>query len=87
MLCSGVLCCGVQEWAGHVLGLPASRIVCQVKRMGGGFGGKETRSMLYSTAVAVAAHKLQRPVRINVKRDVDMVSSGQRAVRHTVGLG
>ena len=69
-----------QEWASHVLNLPASKITCHVKRLGGGFGGKETRCLIYSSAVAVAAHHLKRPVRIAVKRDLDMASSGQRAV-------
>jgi len=79
-----------QEWASHVLNLPASKITCHVKRLGGGFGGKETRCLIYSSAVAVAAHHLKRPVRIAVKRDLDMASSGQRAVcysssvKHTI---
>lgn len=46
--------------------------------MGGAFGGKETRSVFASTAVALAAHRLRRPVRINLDRDVDMWSTGTR---------
>lgn len=42
------------------LGVPASHIVCRVKRMGGGFGGKESRSTMLSTVVAVAAQKLEK---------------------------
>ncbi len=41
-----------------VLGVPANRIVCRVKRMGGGFGGKETRTVPISAAVAAAAKKV-----------------------------
>jgi hypothetical protein len=60
------------------LGVPANRVVCRVKRMGGGFGGKETRSVFVSTATAVAAHHLGKPVRCVLDRDVDMVASGGR---------
>lgn len=40
-----------------VLGVPNNRVGVRVKRMGGGFGGKESRSTILSTAVAVAAYK------------------------------
>ncbi|CAM9251540.1 unnamed protein product [Phaeothamnion confervicola] len=46
--------------------------------MGGGFGGKETRSVFVSCAVALAAHLTGRPVRIALDRDVDMHITGQR---------
>lgn len=39
------------------LGVPANRVVIRVKRMGGGFGGKESRTTILSTVVAVAANK------------------------------
>nr|XP_057906870.1 xanthine dehydrogenase/oxidase [Doryrhamphus excisus] len=60
------------------LGIPANRVAVRVKRMGGGFGGKETRSTVLSTVVAVAAHKLQRPVRCMLDRDEDMLITGGR---------
>ena len=40
------------------LGVPANRIVCKVKRLGGGFGGKETRAAPLGVVVAVAANKV-----------------------------
>ncbi len=40
-----------------VLGVPANRVVCRVKRLGGGFGGKETRSVFLSCALAVIKKK------------------------------
>ncbi|KAH0622641.1 hypothetical protein JD844_025123 [Phrynosoma platyrhinos] len=46
-----------QEFVANALGVPSNRIVVRVKRMGGGFGGKESRSTIVSTAVAVAAVK------------------------------
>ncbi|KAI8800353.1 molybdopterin binding aldehyde oxidase/xanthine dehydrogenase [Cladochytrium replicatum] len=67
-----------QHLVSHVLGVPANRIVCRVKRLGGGFGGKETRSCFLSCAVAVAAHKLKKPVRYALSREEDMILSGTR---------
>eukprot|EP00455_Lapot_gusevi_P049471 TRINITY_DN701_c0_g2_i7.p1 TRINITY_DN701_c0_g2~~TRINITY_DN701_c0_g2_i7.p1 ORF type:complete len:1205 (-),score=381.89 TRINITY_DN701_c0_g2_i7:387-4001(-) len=67
-----------QETVAHVLGLPQHRVMTRVKRLGGGFGGKETRSIFFAVAVSVAARALNRPVRISLDRDVDMVASGQR---------
>lgn len=67
-----------QNFVAHVCGVPASKVVARVKRMGGGFGGKETRSVFVSCAAAVAAHRLQRPVKIALDRDVDMLITGAR---------
>uniref|UniRef100_A0AAR2K4L4 Xanthine dehydrogenase/oxidase n=1 Tax=Pygocentrus nattereri TaxID=42514 RepID=A0AAR2K4L4_PYGNA len=67
-----------QALVAKALGVPASHIVCRVKRMGGGFGGKESRSTILSTVVAVAAHKVKRPVRCMLDRDEDMLVSGGR---------
>lgn len=49
-----------------------------MKRLGGGFGGKETRSIQLAGIVAVAAKKSKRPVRCMLNRDEDMMTSGQR---------
>ncbi|CAB1330518.1 unnamed protein product [Coregonus sp. 'balchen'] len=71
------------------LGVPASRVVVRVKRMGGGFGGKESRSTTLSTVVAVAAYRLKRPVRCMLDRDEDMLVTGGRHPfygRYKVGL-
>ncbi|XP_066529339.1 xanthine dehydrogenase/oxidase isoform X2 [Hoplias malabaricus] len=67
-----------QALVAKALGVPASHIVCRVKRLGGGFGGKESRSTILSTVVAVAAHKVKRPVRCMLDRDEDMLISGGR---------
>ena len=42
----------------YALGIPANHVVTRVKRIGGGFGGKETRSLLFSVLVALAAKRL-----------------------------
>uniref|UniRef100_A0A8C3PWL7 Xanthine dehydrogenase/oxidase n=1 Tax=Chrysolophus pictus TaxID=9089 RepID=A0A8C3PWL7_CHRPC len=67
-----------QEFTARALGVPSNRIVVRVKRMGGGFGGKETRNTILTTVVAVAAFKIGRPVRCMLDRDEDMLISGGR---------
>ncbi|MEJ1287177.1 hypothetical protein NN561_018192 [Cricetulus griseus] len=67
-----------QSFVAKMLGVPDNRIVVRVKRMGGGFGGKETRSTVVSTAVALAAYKTGRPVRCMLDRDEDMLITGGR---------
>ncbi|KAJ2827427.1 hypothetical protein IWW50_001894, partial [Coemansia erecta] len=62
----------------EALGVPAARVVCHVKRMGGGFGGKESRSVLVTTLAALGAHHTGRAVRLVLDRDEDMQMSGQR---------
>ncbi|XP_053396021.1 xanthine dehydrogenase/oxidase-like isoform X1 [Mercenaria mercenaria] len=67
-----------QHVTAEALNVPANRIVVRVKRIGGGFGGKETRSVMISTPVAIAANKLGRPVRVMLDRDEDMLMTGTR---------
>lgn len=67
-----------QRYVSHVLGIPQNKVVCKLKRIGGGFGGKETRSAFIAAAAAVPAYLLQRPVRITLDRDMDMAITGQR---------
>lgn len=77
-----------QTMVAAVLGLPANRVTCRVKRMGGGFGGKETRSIYLACALAVGAYRLNRPVRCMLDRHEDMASSGGRhpfLARYRVG--
>ncbi|XP_036603994.1 xanthine dehydrogenase/oxidase isoform X1 [Trichosurus vulpecula] len=78
-----------QSFVAKVLGVPANRIAVRVKRMGGGFGGKETRSTVVSTAVALAAYKTGCPVRCMLDRDEDMLITGGRhpfMARYKVGF-
>ncbi|KAL2332174.1 hypothetical protein Fmac_019755 [Flemingia macrophylla] len=67
-----------QKYVSHVLGLPMSKVVCKTKRIGGGFGGKETRSAFIAAAASVPSYLLNRPVKITLDRDVDMMITGQR---------
>ncbi|OAG05168.1 xanthine dehydrogenase [Paraphaeosphaeria sporulosa] len=67
-----------QAYVAKVCGVEANKIVTRVKRMGGGFGGKETRSVQLAGIVACAANKTRRPVRCMLNRDEDILTSGQR---------
>ncbi|XP_055644800.1 xanthine dehydrogenase isoform X2 [Toxorhynchites rutilus septentrionalis] len=68
----------IQHQVAHALGIHSSRVVSKVKRLGGGFGGKESRAGLVAVPVALAAHTLRRPVRCMLDRDEDMAMSGTR---------
>jgi xanthine dehydrogenase/oxidase len=61
-----------QKLCAKTLGIPQHKLVSKTKRLGGGFGGKETRSAFLHCAVAVAAYHLQRPVK------QDMQTTGHR---------
>lgn len=67
-----------QTFVAQVLGVPAHKVVTKVRRLGGGFGGKESRSIQISAICAVAAKKVKRTVRCMLNRDEDIVTSGQR---------
>ncbi|KAK4419557.1 Xanthine dehydrogenase 1 [Sesamum alatum] len=67
-----------QKYVANVLGLPMSKVVCKTKRIGGGFGGKETRSAFVAAAAAIPSYLLNRPVKITLDRDIDMIVTGQR---------
>ena len=68
----------VQHMVGHVLGIPSNAVTVQTRRMGGGFGGKETQGNQFAALAAVAAKKLRRPVKFRPDRDEDMVMTGKR---------
>ncbi|MCO5564577.1 hypothetical protein L7F22_018241 [Adiantum nelumboides] len=67
-----------QKYVAHVLGIPMNKVVCKTKRIGGGFGGKETKSAFVAAAAAVPAYLLKRPVKLTLDRDIDMLITGQR---------
>ncbi|MDR3471149.1 MAG: xanthine dehydrogenase molybdopterin binding subunit [Devosia sp.] len=68
----------VQEIAARVLGLPANAVRVEVRRMGGGFGGKETQPAVFATIAALAARKFHRPVKIRPDRNDDISITGKR---------
>ncbi len=68
----------VQQIVAHALATHANRITVQCRRMGGGFGGKETQPALIAAAAAVLAHKTGRAVKLRLDRDTDMLMTGKR---------
>jgi len=79
----------VQHWVSHALGLGNHAVRVECRRMGGGFGGKETQAGHLAVWAAVAAHKLQRPIKLRLDRDEDFMITGKRhpfAYEYTVGF-
>ncbi|XP_012939897.1 xanthine dehydrogenase/oxidase [Aplysia californica] len=68
----------VQHLVGCALGVPNNKVHVRTKRLGGGFGGKESQSGLLAAPAAVAAVKLGRIVRCALDRDDDMIVTGNR---------
>jgi xanthine dehydrogenase molybdopterin binding subunit/xanthine dehydrogenase small subunit len=68
----------VQQVVSHVLDVAAHKVVVQVPRMGGGFGGKETQAATPAALAALAAWHTGRPVRMRFNRDQDMAITGHR---------
>lgn len=67
-----------QHMVAHVLGVPSNAVVVNVRRMGGGFGGKESQMNLFCVVAALAAKKWNRAVKIRPDRDQDMTATGKR---------
>lgn len=68
----------VQHMVAHALGVPSHAVTVEIRRMGGGFGGKETQSNQFAALAAIAAKKLGRAVKIRPDRDDDMTATGKR---------
>ncbi|MGA8706882.1 MAG: xanthine dehydrogenase molybdopterin binding subunit, partial [Steroidobacteraceae bacterium] len=68
----------VQQIVARALGCRSNAVTVQCRRMGGGFGGKETQPALIAAAAAVLARKTSRPVKLRLDRDVDMLATGKR---------
>ena len=67
-----------QHMVAHVLGVPSNAVTVNVRRMGGGFGGKESQMNLFCAVAAIAAKKWNCPVKIRPDRDQDMTATGKR---------
>ena len=68
----------IQHKVAHALGLPMNAVRCEVRRMGGGFGGKESQGNHLAVACALAARATGRPCKMRYDRDDDMVVTGKR---------
>lgn len=80
---------GNQREAAAALNLNTKDVEVICRRMGGGFGGKEGNASIFSQSAALAAFKLQRPVKLRANRDDDMMITGKRhdfRIRYDVGF-
>jgi xanthine dehydrogenase large subunit len=68
----------VQHLVARSLCLADHAVVCETRRMGGGFGGKESQASLIAVVAALLAQRTGRPVKLRLDRDDDMVLTGKR---------
>ena len=67
-----------QHMVANVLGIATHAVTVKVRRMGGGFGGKETQMNIFCAVAAIAAKRWNRPVKLRPDRDDDMRATGKR---------
>ncbi|MEY3251851.1 MAG: xanthine dehydrogenase molybdopterin binding subunit, partial [Pseudomonadota bacterium] len=82
VLCSTQHPSEMQLVVAHALGVAAHAVRVECRRMGGGFGGKESQSALFACVAAVAARRLGVPVKLRVDRDDDFLVTGRRHCFH-----
>ena len=68
----------IQKLVASVLGVPMHKVVTDMRRMGGGFGGKETQAAAPACMAAVVAHLTGRPTKMRLPRVEDMMMTGKR---------
>lgn len=68
----------VQHWVAHALGIANHAVRVECRRMGGGFGGKETQAGHLAVWAALAARKTRAPVKLRLDRDDDFLITGKR---------
>jgi xanthine dehydrogenase large subunit len=79
----------VQHICARLLGCDFARVTAVVRRLGGGFGGKESNASWVAGAAAVAANHTGKPVKLRLPREIDMIATGKRhpfLCRYTVGF-
>jgi xanthine dehydrogenase large subunit len=78
----------VQHIIAKMLGVMDAKVTCECRRMGGGFGGKESQAAQWAALAALAAHVTGRPAKCRLDRDEDMMMTGKRHDMHvTYGAG
>jgi xanthine dehydrogenase large subunit len=78
VLCSTQHPTEMQHVVAHALNRHSHSIVVECRRMGGGFGGKESQSALWAASASIAAAHLKKPVKLRADRDDDMMVTGKR---------
>ncbi|MBW4022179.1 MAG: xanthine dehydrogenase molybdopterin binding subunit [Proteobacteria bacterium] len=68
----------IQHLVARALAVPDHNVVCETRRMGGGFGGKESQAAIPAAISAILAALTKRPVKLRLDRDDDMVLTGKR---------
>ena len=68
----------VQHICARVLGLPEAAVVVETRRLGGGFGGKESQACQWAAMAALAARTTGRTCKIRLDRDDDFAATGKR---------
>ncbi|NNF71440.1 MAG: xanthine dehydrogenase molybdopterin binding subunit [Rhodobacteraceae bacterium] len=79
----------IQHKVAEALGRPMNAVRCEVRRMGGGFGGKESQGNALAVSCAVVADLTGRPAKMRYDRDDDMIITGKRhdfRIQYTVGF-
>ncbi|WP_341233475.1 xanthine dehydrogenase molybdopterin binding subunit [uncultured Sulfitobacter sp.] len=79
----------IQHKVAEALGVHMHAVRVETRRMGGGFGGKESQGNALAIACAVAASKTGRPCKMRYDRDDDMIITGKRhdfRIDYTVGF-
>jgi xanthine dehydrogenase large subunit len=72
----------MQHVVATCLGLSSHHVQVECRRMGGGFGGKESQSALFACVAAIAARRTLRPVKLRLDRDDDFLVTGRRHCFH-----
>jgi xanthine dehydrogenase large subunit len=68
----------VQHCVAKMLGVADAFVTCECRRMGGGFGGKESQAAQWAALAALGARVTGRPVKCRLDRDDDMIMTGKR---------
>lgn len=68
----------IQHKVAHAIGKPMHAVRVETRRMGGGFGGKESQGNALAIACALAARHSGRPCKMRYDRDDDMIVTGKR---------
>ena len=67
-----------QQIIAKVLNQKFNTIKVKVRRIGGGFGGKESQSFLFAAITSIFSKKLNKPIKLRADRDDDMIITGKR---------
>ena len=68
----------VQHCVSSILGIPQSKVTSKVRRLGGGFGGKESQASIIASITALCSWIIQKPAKLRLTRKDDMLATGKR---------